>query len=419
MDREQLWSFVVALFIGALIGTERTLRHRPEHGDFAGLRTFILLAQAGAITAWIGSHWDAVIVFVVGMGCTALLLSTAYFVRSRNEPEPPGYTTEVAAGIVYLLGGAAVLGYAPFAVAMAVVTSGVLALKDQLHASVQKLRPDELLAALRLLFASFVVLPVLPHDPVDPWGALVPYDLWLLVILISGLSMAGYVAVRWTGSRRGTILTGALGGIVSSTATTISLARRSREVPAMASVLCAGIALSWAVMFVRVAVEVAVVFPTLLTRLAPPLTVVALALAVCAFAFARRGAKESPSEDDALGALRNPFQLRVAIQFAAIFAVVLLAAKFASLWLPPSGIYVLAVVSGTVDVDAITLSVAEMAERGEVTAEVATNAIVLASATNSAMKLVYGMVLAHGGLRRRLLVPGALAIAGGVIALLV
>ena len=97
MDRESLWSFVVALFIGALIGTERTLRHRPERGDFAGLRTFILLAQAGAITAWIAEGWDAPVVFVVGMAGTALMLATAYFVRSRSEPDPPpGYTTEIA-----------------------------------------------------------------------------------------------------------------------------------------------------------------------------------------------------------------------------------------------------------------------------------------------------------------------------------
>ena len=210
MDTEQLWSFVVALFIGALIGTERTFRHRDHPGDFAGLRTFILLAQAGAITAWIAQQWDAVSVFVAGMVCTTAILSTAYFVRARREGDSPGYTTEVAGAIVFLLGGASALGYAPFAVAMAIVTSGVLAMKDQLHASVQKLTSEELLAALRLLFASFVVLPVLPHRPVDPWGALDPYELWLLVILISGLSMAGYIAVRWTGSRRGTVLTGAL-----------------------------------------------------------------------------------------------------------------------------------------------------------------------------------------------------------------
>jgi uncharacterized membrane protein (DUF4010 family) len=418
MDRQHLWSFVVALFIGALIGTERTLRHRPERGDFAGLRTFILLAQAGAVTAWIARNWDEALVFVVGMASTALLLSTAYFIRSRNEADPPGYTTELAGGTVFLLGGAAVLGYEPFAVAMAIVTSGVLALKDQLHASVRKLNSEELLAALRLLFASFVVLPVLPHEPVDPWGALDPYELWLLVILISGLSMAGYVAVRWTGARRGTLLTGVLGGLVSSTAVTISLARRSREVPAMASVSCAGIALSWAVMFVRVAVEVAVVFPSLLARLGPPLGALALGLGLIAFGFARRAAVEDEgASDDALVALRNPFRLRAAVQFAALFAVVLLAAKFASLWLPSSGLYALAVLSGAVDVDAITLSVAGMAQRSEITPRLATNAIVLATATNSAMKLVYAMVLGHAALRRRLILPGAFVLLAGAIAL--
>ena len=416
MDTQQVWSFVVAFFIGALIGTERTFRHRDKPGDFAGLRTFILLAQAGAITAWIAQQWDAVSVFVAGMVCTTALLSTAYYVRARGEEDSPGYTTEVAAGIVFLLGGAAALGYAPFAVAMAIVTSGVLALKDQLHASVQKLTSEELLAALRLLFASFVVLPVLPHRPVDPWGALDPYELWLLVILISGLSMAGYIAVRWTGARRGIVLTGALGGLVSSTAATISLARRSRELSGSASVLCAGIAVSWAVMFVRVGVEVAIVSPALLPRLAPPVAGLAVALALCALALARR-ADADTMQDDALGALRNPFRMRAAIQFAAIFAVVLLATKLVSTWLPEQGIYAVAVLSGAVDVDAITLSVARMASRSELDASLAREAIVLAAVTNSVMKWVYAMVLGNAALRRMLLLPGGIVLVGGAVAL--
>ena len=417
MDTEQLWSFVVALFIGALIGTERTFRHRDHPGDFAGLRTFILLAQAGAITAWIAQQWDAVSVFVAGMVCTTAILSTAYFVRARREGDSPGYTTEVAGAIVFLLGGASALGYAPFAVAMAIVTSGVLAMKDQLHASVQKLTSEELLAALRLLFASFVVLPVLPHRPVDPWGALDPYELWLLVILISGLSMAGYIAVRWTGSRRGTVLTGALGGLVSSTAATISLARRSREAPGSGAVLCAGIAASWAVMFARVGVEVAIVSPSLLPRLAPALVGLALALALCALALAR-SADADGMQDDALDKLRNPFQMRVAIQFAVLFAIVLLATKLVSTWLPEQGIYAVAVLSGTVEVDAITLSVARMASRSELAASIACEAIVLAAVTNSVMKWVYAMVLGDAALRRRLLLPGGIVVVGGAIALL-
>ena len=417
MDTSELWSFVVALFIGALIGTERTFRHRDLPGDFAGLRTFILLAQAGAITAWITRQLDAVAVFVAGMVSTTALLSTAYFVRARREEDSPGYTTEVAGGIVFLLGGAAALGYAPFAVAMAIVTSGVLAMKDQLHASVRKLTSEELLAALRLLFASFVVLPVLPHRPVDPWGALDPYELWLLVILISSLSMAGYIAVRWTDARRATVLTGALGGLVSSTAATISLARRSREISGSESVLCAGIAVSWAVMFVRVGVEVAIVSPSLLPRLAPALAGLALALALCALGLAR-SADADAVQDDALGTLRNPFRLWAAIQFAVIFAVVLLATKLASTWLPEQGIYAVAVLSGAVDVDAITLSVARMATRSELDASLASGAIVLAAVTNSVMKWVYAMVLGTAELRRRLLLPGGIVVVGGALALL-
>jgi uncharacterized membrane protein (DUF4010 family) len=419
MDQEHLWSLVVSVFIGALIGTERTLRAPPERGDFAGLRTFILLAQAGAITAWIARGMDNIVVFVVGMACTTGLLATTYAVRHRNDADPPGYTTEVAGTIVFLLGGATVFGHAQFAVAMAIVTSGVLALKQELHASVRKLTPEELLGGLRLLFASFVVLPVLPHEAVDPWGALDPYELWSLVVLISGLSMAGYVAVRWTGARRGTLVTGLLGGLVSSTAVTMSLARRSRDAPAMAAILSGGIVISWAVMFARVAVEVAFVSPALLTGLGPRLAAIVLILVCCTAVIAFLAPPDDSPDEDTLTKLQSPFQLGAAIQFAAFFGAILLATKLVATWLPSQGLYALAVVSGAADVDAITLSVAGMARRGEIAAEEATTAIVLAAATNSAMKLVYAVVLGHGALRRKLVIPAALVIAAGSFAVLV
>jgi uncharacterized membrane protein (DUF4010 family) len=206
--------------------------------------------------------------------------------------------------------------------------------------------------------------------------------------------------------------------MVSSTAATISLARRSREAPeSSASVLCAGIAVSWAMMFLRVGVEVAIVSPFLLPRLAPMLAGLALALALCALALARHAAGDR-ARDDALGTLRNPFRMRAAIQFAAIFAAVLLATKLVATWLPERGIYAVAALSGAVDVDAITLSVARMATRSELEASLACQAIVLAALTNSVMKWVYAMVLGTGELRRRLLLPGGIVLVGGAVALL-
>jgi len=162
---------------------------------------------------------------------------------------------------------------------------------------------------------------------------------------------------------------------------------------------------------------VAIVSPSLLPRLAPALVGLALALALCALALAR-SADADGMQDDALDKLRNPFQMRVAIQFAVLFAIVLLATKLVSTWLPEQGIYAVAVLSGTVEVDAITLSVARMASRSELAASIACEAIVLAAVTNSVMKWVYAMVLGDAALRRRLLLPGGIVVVGGAIALL-
>lgn len=420
MELSELWRFALALFIGALIGTERTLRHAPEQGEFAGLRTFILLAQAGAIAAWLGRATGAAALFPLAMAGVTALLAVAHVIRFRADPSRTGYSTEVAGLITFLLGGAAIYGEPELAISMAIVTSLVLALKEQLHATVRKLSGEELLAALRLLFASFVILPVLPREAIDPWGAVVPYELWLLVILISALSMAGYVAVRWTGATRGTLLTGLFGGLVSSTAVTLSLARRSREMPTLASVLAGAILVSWVVMFARVAVEVAVVYPALLRTLALPLAGVGGLALFGVFGlhwYARRA--PAPPPDDALTHLQSPFRLGPAIQFAAFFAVVLLATALVRTYFPTRGLYALAVLSGVADVDAITLSLARMAGTGEVAEPVAARAILVAVTTNSAMKLAYGLFLADPALRVRLGVVGGVVVIAGVLVALV
>jgi uncharacterized membrane protein (DUF4010 family) len=168
---------------------------------------------------------------------------------------------------------------------------------------------------------------------------------------------------------------------------------------------------------VRLGVEVAVVAPSLLPPLAPILGALALALGLCAVGLARH-APADPSPDDALGALRNPFRMWAAVQFAAVFALVLLATKLVAVWFPTQGIFALAALSGSVDVDAITLSVARMAARGELEAGVAREAILLAAVTNSAMKLVYAAALGSPSLRRRLVLPGGIVLMGGAASFL-
>src|SRR5215468_1072501 len=228
LELETVHNFGTALLIGALVGIEREKRKSAEaEPGIGGLRTFILLALLGAIAGWLSEalHMPALFVAVVIVVSAAVL--AGYVLAARADPEALGITTESAAITVCLLGAMTTLGDRELAVALGVVTAAVLAYKQPLHGLVEKINWDDIFAGLRLLIATFIVLPLLPNHPVDPWGALNPYSLWLLVLLISSLSLIGYVGSRWLGADRGIVLTGLTGGLVSSTAVTLSFARQS------------------------------------------------------------------------------------------------------------------------------------------------------------------------------------------------
>lgn len=412
--------FAIALLIGALVGTERELRKTGEQGfTFGGLRTFILIAQAGALSAWLslqlGSHW----LFVAAVVAVSAIVLTSYVLESRIKPEVAGLTTELAAISVCLLGGAVMYGHAAVAIALGIVTAATLAYKQPLHRLVGKIGTDDLYAGLRLLIASFIVLPLLPDRPVDPWQALNPYKLWLLVILISSLSMAGYVAVRWLGSARGTALTGLTGGLVSSTAVSLSFARQSRlDAGTMASDgLAAGVLLAWLVMFVRVLIEVAVVHAALLPSLMLPFAIMALATAGFAAAYYWRG-RGGGAQPAAAVPLTNPFSLWEAGKFGLLFAAVLLVVKLTEVHFQGGGMYLVAALAGLTDVDAITLSMAEYARHGG-DAQVAAGSIVVATLTNTLVKS--GLIVALGSvaMRARMAMATAAILAAGLAALLI
>jgi len=413
--------FAVALFIGALVGIEREKKAaEDQHRGTGGLRTFVLFAETGAVAAWLSECVDSHWIFIGGAICVTAAVLTGYVAHTRVDRSAHGLTTEIAAVVVYMLGGATLYGFQVLAVGLGIVTSAVLAFKRPLHGLVGKLGQEDLYAGLKLLIATFVVLPVLPNRLVDPWGALNPYKMWWLVILIASLSLVGYAVTRWLGVRRGIPLTGFFGGLVSSTAVSLTFARRSREHDGeakLADVLATGLLLSWAVMFVRVLVEVAVVNRILLGRLVVPLSVMGLLTLALAAVFYRRsqtisgaGASTSPVP------LKNPFSLTSAIQFALFFALVLLVVKQVQENLPGRGLYVVAALAGLTDVDAITLSMADQA-KSAVTPSLAVGAITVATLANTLMKCALVAVLGAPVLRARILLAGGVVLAGGGCAL--
>jgi len=422
LDLTILRDFAIALFIGALVGIDREQR-KPDAGasNVPGVRTFMLLALLGAVAAWLSREFATPWLLVgVTLGVAGIIVA-GYVLQARVNPEALGLTTELAGLAVCLLGAVTMLGQAPLAVALGIAISALLTFKQPIHGLVRKLGSTDIHAGLKLLIATFIVLPVLPDQAVDPWGAINPYKLWWLVILISSLSLVGYVATRWLGHERGLAITGLTGGLVSSTAVTLAFAKRSRAAAADAGqsrALAIGILLAWTVMFGRVIVQVAVVNPSLLGLLLVPCGAMGLATIAVAASYSCRSAQTLGLTTKVASdvPLKNPFSLTSAMKFALFFAVVLLVVKGVQQLAPGKGLYLVAVLAGTTDVDAITLSMAGYADQsGE--ARVAVRAITLAVLSNTAVKAGLVVVLGGAGLRSRTLLATAIIVACGLVAL--
>ncbi len=414
LDATVVRNFAIALAIGALVGIEREKSKRSRGvASIGGIRTFILFAEAGAVSAWLSQQLGSPWLFIAVFAAVAVLV-TAGYLRAARDPEQLGMTTEAAAIAVCLLGGATMLGRPEIAVALAIVTSATLAWKEPIHGAVARLGSDDIYAGLKLLIATFIVLPLLPDHAIDPWGALNPYELWWLVILISSLSLAGYVATRWLGEGRGAAITGLAGGLASSTAVTLAFARRSRQVMST-DALASGVIVAWTVMFVRVLAEVAVVHPPLLARVALPFGAMALGGLAAAAVLYRRGARGLASSEAV--PLTNPFSLTSACRFAAFFAGVLLVVRLVQEYLPGEGMYAVAMLAGLGDVDAITLSMAAWARDGGAPDQ-AVRAIALAALVNTGAKCGLAAALGAPALRGRLLAAAGVMLLAGAASLL-
>ena len=320
-----LLDFALAAFIGALVGIEREKRKSEQDPSVGGLRTFILIALSGAVAAWLtqktGQSW---LFLGFGVLVTSVIL-IGFYAHAMRDAELPGLTTEVTAVLVYLLGGLVLYGFRELSVALAIATSALLAWKEPLKGMVGRLDRDDFYAGLKLMIATFIVLPVLPDSPIDPFNAINPHRMWQLVIFISGISLLGYVATRIAGTAAGTALTGVFGGIVSSTAVSLSFARQSKEDelhPGAIEALAGGIMLSWSVMYIRLLAIAFIANPAFGQALFLPMTVLAIACALIAGIFLRWRPRPAEAAEARTLPIKNPFSLVAAIRFATLFTLV-------------------------------------------------------------------------------------------------
>lgn len=366
---------------GFLIGFEREWTHRVEgkSDSFAGARTFTLVAFTGALAGLLGGAMLAIVAFVL-VGALTII---AYRIGAKEPHGGRGGTTEIALMSTYLLGLAAAEDLAIVTVLGAVAVTALLSLKTEITAIASAMDEREIHATLRFLVISVMILPLLPDKGYGPYEALNPRDIWKMVVFISGLSFVGYWLTKWLGAERGVILTGLVGGMASSTATTLSLARRARETHGEPAAYAAGVIAANVVMLIRIGILFAVIAPGVVAAILP-----ALGAGTAVGAFAMVAFWRSAKREGAVGALElgNPFELKPALVFGAILAVISLAAAFGADRFGEAGLYVVALISGLADVDAITLAAADDARAGAIPANLAASAAMIAAASNIVVK---------------------------------
>lgn len=414
-DTQLAISFAVAISLGALLGLER---ERSKGGDGgAGVRTFALIALAGALAGYLDkslglSLWALVIFVLVGV-----LLVCAYVVAALRGDT--GITTEVSALLAFLLGLLCAHGQLQLASAMAVVMALLLALKEWLHRLATQINTADVEATLKFAIVTLIILPLVPNEAYGPapLDALNPYKIWLMVVLISALNFASYLIIKVVGPEHGIGLVGILGGLASSTAVTLGFARRSQQDGAEAPALALGILLAWTVMLVRVAIMTALISWELGQQLFGVLGVLCVA-SLLAVAWLWRISQRQVRGEVKSGS--NPFELSEAIKFGLLFGVVVVLARAAQLYFGDAGVYVASAVAGLTDVDAITLAMADLVKVDPASLPLGARAVVMAVLANTVAKSA--MVLGLGSSElRRLMLPvslGLLALGGAGLWLL-
>jgi uncharacterized membrane protein (DUF4010 family) len=375
-------SLGAALAIGLLIGVERGWRGRDaeEGRRVAGVRTYALIGLLGGLTGILATHFDGHILSY-GLLAMAAILLVAYVVAYR-ELHDFGITSLVAGVLTFALGALASLDYIALASAAGVATALVLGFKPELHRWLKIISRDELMALLKLLLITVVVLPVLPDRGYGPWAALNPYEIWWMVVMIAGISFAGYIAVKVAGAGKGILFTGLFAGLASSTALTLHYSRLARDDESLAKVLAAGVLIACGGMYLRVMLVASVLNLELLQGLIIPLSIMAVATLIPALVLIRRDVGAQPAS---MTVLQNPLLLKSAVGFGALLAVIMvLSAGLKHLW-GDAGVLALAALSGIADVDAITLSLSRMSTEN-FPATVAATGIIIAVGVNSVAK---------------------------------
>lgn len=400
---------IVALVIGALIGVEREMASiETTKRKLAGLRTFIFISLLGAMSGYISLNYLSWFL-AVAFGIFSLVIIVGYYSHFQKE-QRTGLTTTITTLIAFLLGAVTMIGSQVIAIAVAILIVVFLSLKKRFGNIIKHITSEELYDTLKFALIAFVVLPFLPNETYGPLDVLNPYVIWLMVVFISGIGFSAFLLIKVLGPKRGIGLTGLLGGFVSSTAVTSSMAIKSKEATKFVNAFAFAALVASSTSALRVLFEVFVLNRSLTSMLVIPMSIMALIGFMGAY-YLWHGIDSTQAKHGT--EFQSPFRLGPALKFGIFFAVVLFIAKAGHVYLGSAGIYLTSILSGLADVDAITISMSQLSKSAEITNDTAVNAITIAVASNMSVKAGIAILFGSREFGKKVaIVTGLLLVAG-------
>ena len=399
MDYILIKSLLIAVILGFIIGLQRTMSNLYyNHGEqkdsyfVAGSRTFALIALLGFLSGWLTKS-APVIVSIIAFSLVGLIV-LSYYLKAMLYKNM-GMTTQVAAIITYLLGLMVYLHLEQYAIFIGILMIILLEIKPRLQKIEQNITPADLNASILLLAMTFLLLPILPDEMIGPYKLFNPYKTWLMAVIIAAISFVGYIAIKILGNKRGVLLTGLFGGLISSTAVSISLSQMYSTQKEYLNNFAAGIAMACTLMYLRVLFEAFVINQKVALTLLLPYTAASLSGLIFVYILYKHSKTATAFNLEDTDIAKNPLQLSEAIKFGLLFGIIYGAISVVENHYGNIGVYIVSTLSGITDVDAITLSLSQLATDQKLTIQTSAAGIVIASATNSLVKL--GIVFWMGG----------------------
>lgn len=411
MNYDDLITLGIAFGLGMLIGLQR------QHTDnkMAGVRTFTLIAIMGVIAGFLTRDYDNPFLLPTFGLALAALLVVANVIKLKKFDDPDvGQTTEVAALLMFAIGAYLVLGSQVVGVIVGGAMAVLLYIKEHLHSFIENLKDKDLAAIMTFAGISLVILPILPNETYGPLDVLNPQNIWLMVTLIVGISVIGYFIYKFVGKKVGVISNGVLGGLISSTATTVSYARKTAKTKNINKLAAFVITAASTVALARVMIEIAVVIPEKLPQIILPLMVEFIAMAGLCVALFYFINKDTDNEG-AMPEPKNPAQFKSALIFGLLYGAILLAVAFTKREFGNEGLYIVSIISGLTDVDAITLSLSQLMKSGSLETNSGWRLILLASLSNLVFKGIMVMTLGTKSLSKWIAISFGISIAMGIL----